>query len=197
MASKGHGRRSAQVSTLALVVAAVATSAPNAVAATPAGALTWTAQRPIPTARGCLASTVLNGTIYVVGGFTSGGASTLNTAEAYNPQIKHWMTLAPMPTSRACLGATSLHGQVYAIGGGDNAGESLATVESYTPASGGWKTDTHLLAATNGDAAIAGAGHVYAVGGWDEAGNVHTVLEHLAAAEGVAGGYDPHRCGGG
>ena len=35
MASKGQARRSAQVSTLALAVAALATSAPNAVAATP------------------------------------------------------------------------------------------------------------------------------------------------------------------
>src|ERR1019366_9004203 len=87
MGSKNHGRRSAQVSALALIVAALAISAPNAVATTPAGALTWTAQPPIHTARGCLASAVLNGNIYVVGGFTSGERSTLNTAEAYKPRL--------------------------------------------------------------------------------------------------------------
>ena len=71
MASKDHARRSAQVSALALVVAALAATAPNAVAATPPGALTWAAQPPIPTARGCLASAVLDGNIYVVGGLHS------------------------------------------------------------------------------------------------------------------------------
>ena len=177
MGSKNHGRRSAQVSALALIVAAVAISAPNAVATTPAGALTWTAQPPIPTARGCLASAVLKGNIYVVGGFTSGESSTLNTAEAYDPQTKHWSTLAPMPTSRTCLAAASLDGQIYAIGGEDDAGDNLATVESYSPASGSWKTDAPLRAATDGDAAVAGAGHIYAVGGWDEAGNVVGSLE--------------------
>jgi len=169
MASKGHTRRSAQVSALALVVAALATSAPNAVAATLGRPLTWTAQRPIPTARGCLASAVLNGNIYVVGGFTGGEGSTLNKAEAYRPQTKHWSTLAPMPTSRSCLAATSLDGRIYAIGG-DSVSDNLTTVESYSPASGKWKTDAPVPAATAGDyAAVAGAGHIYAV---DDAGDL-------------------------
>ena len=138
IASKNHGRRSAQVSALALVVAALAISTPNAVAATPVRALTWTAQPPIHIARGCLASAVLNGNIYVVGGFTRGEGSTLNTAEAYKTKTKHWSTLAPMPTSRSCLAAASLDGRIYAIGGEDDAGDNLATVESYSPASGSW-----------------------------------------------------------
>ena len=49
-ASKGHARRSAQVSTArTLTVATLATSAPNAVAAAPPGALTWAPQPPVPT----------------------------------------------------------------------------------------------------------------------------------------------------
>jgi N-acetylneuraminic acid mutarotase len=174
VASKGCARRSAQVGALALIVAAAAATAPNAVAATPAGALTWTAQTPIPTARGALASAVLDGNIYVLGGATSSDPSSktlwrkhvsmLNTLESYNPQTKHWSTLPPLPTSSGFLAAASLNGQIYAIGGEDTAGDNLAKVESYSPGSGSWKTDAPLPAAKAGDhAAVGGGGRVYAL----------------------------------
>src|ERR1700677_871459 len=76
MASRRYAKRSAQMSAVALIVAAAAASAPNAVAANPAGALAWTAQPPIPTARGALASAVLDGNIYVLGGATSSDPSS-------------------------------------------------------------------------------------------------------------------------
>src|SRR3984885_9883052 len=88
MALKGHARRSAEVSALALIVAAVAATAPDAVAASPTGALAWAAQPPIPTARACLASAVLDGNIYVVGGYNAGEASALGTVEAYDARTK-------------------------------------------------------------------------------------------------------------
>ena len=160
-----------------LVVAALATSAPNAVAATPPGALTWAVQPPIPTARGCSASTVLDGSIYVVGGYTAGEGSALNTAEAYDPWTQHWRTVTPMPAAESCLAAASLDGRVYTIGGVDEAGDTVATVLSYAPTSGNWQTDAPLLDATDGDAAVSHAGHIYVVGGEDEAGNVVATLE--------------------
>jgi hypothetical protein len=107
VARKGHAKRSVQASALALIVAAAATTAPNAVAAAPASALTWSAQPPIPTARGALASAVLDGNIYVLGGATSSDPSSktlwrkhvsmLGTLESYNTQTKHWSTLPPFP----------------------------------------------------------------------------------------------------
>ena len=146
-------------------------------AATPSGALTWAAQPPIPTGRGCLASAVLDGGIYVVGGYTAGEKSALNTAEAYDPWTKHWRTVTPMPSAESCLAAASLDGRVYTIGGVDEAGDTVATVLSYSPASGRWQTDAPLLDATDGDAAVANGGHIYVVGGEDEAGNVVATLE--------------------
>jgi N-acetylneuraminic acid mutarotase len=174
-ASKDHARRSAQVSALALIVAAVGASAPNAVAASPPGALAWAAQPPIPTARGCLASAVLDGNIYVVGGYNAGEASALSTVEAYDAWTKQWSTLTPMPTPRSCLGAASLDGKIYTIAGLNGAGNPVATVLSYAPASGRWQTVAPLLDATDGDAAVANAGHIYVVGGENEVGVVGTL----------------------
>jgi hypothetical protein len=49
------------------------------------GGLTWTTQPPLPTARGGLASAVLGGRIYVLGGLTSGEAKTLGSVQAFDP----------------------------------------------------------------------------------------------------------------
>lgn len=183
-ASKRYARRSAQAGALALIVAAAATNLPDALAATPP--LTWTAQPPIPTARGALASAVLDGSIYVLGGATSSDPSSktlwrkhvsmLDTLESYNPQTKHWSTLPPLPTPTGFLAAASLNGQIYAIGGEDTAGDNLATVESYSPGSGSWKTDAPLPAAKAGDhAAVGGGGRVYAL---DAKGGLEILQPH-------------------
>lgn len=114
------------IGALSTISLPAATAGPAAAASS--GALTWAAQPPIPTARGCLASAVLDGNIYVVGGYTAGEVSALNTAEAYDPWTKHWRTVTPMPAAESCLAAASLDGRVYTIGGVDEAGDTVATV---------------------------------------------------------------------
>ena len=87
----------------------------------------------MPTPRSNLAATVIDGKMYIVGGF---GSSNVGVAlEVYDPVLNTWSTLAPMPTSRGDLAASALNNKLFAVGGISAPGAApLATVEVYTPA---------------------------------------------------------------
>ena len=148
---KGQRRLPTRICAFTLALAAVAATAAVALATSLDGKLSWTAQAPLPTARGGLASATEDGQIFVLGGLTSGEATTLNTVQAYNPQTKHWRTLAPMPTARGFLGAASVDGQIYAIGGSNNAGNGsrIATWTFTGLAAGTYQVSATWVAAGN------------------------------------------------
>src|SRR5687768_16385762 len=60
------------------------------------GGGSWQTLAPMPAARQEIASAVLNGIIYVIGGFDSAGQST-SSVFAYNPQLNVWATAASLP----------------------------------------------------------------------------------------------------
>lgn len=57
--------------------------------------------------------------LYVVGGETTPGRSTVGSVERFHPCKNSWSTLSPMETSRRGMGITFLNGFLYAIGGSD------------------------------------------------------------------------------
>ncbi len=57
--------------------------------------------------------------VYVVGGETTPGRSTVATMECYNPSKNSWSCLAAMETSRRGVGVTLLNGLLYVMGGSD------------------------------------------------------------------------------
>ena len=83
----------------------------------------------MPTPRSDLAAAVIDGRMYVVGGF---GSPNL---EAYDPGLDKWSTYTSMPTSRGDLAADVVDNQLFAVGGTSAPGATpLATVEIYTQA---------------------------------------------------------------
>ena len=55
--------------------------------------------------------------LYVVGGETTPGRTTVRTVERYNPAKNSWTTLAPMSTCRRGVGTVLLNGLLYVVGG--------------------------------------------------------------------------------
>ena len=55
--------------------------------------------------------------LYVVGGETTPGRSTVKTVERYNPAKNSWTTLAPMSVCRRGVGTVLLNGLLYVVGG--------------------------------------------------------------------------------
>lgn len=57
--------------------------------------------------------------LYVIGGETTPGRSTVGSMERLNPNKNTWTSLAPMATARRGVGVAFLNGLLYVVGGSD------------------------------------------------------------------------------
>lgn len=70
----------------------------------------WATKSPMPTARYGAAAAVVNGIIYVIGGYNG---NYLATVEAYNPMSDTWSTTpATMPAAHYAMTAAAVNGKV-------------------------------------------------------------------------------------
>jgi N-acetylneuraminic acid mutarotase len=134
---------------------------------------TWTAKADMPSARLGLATAVVNGKIYAIG-----GSGAMAVVEQYNPGANTWTEKADMPTARAYLAASAVNGIIYAIGGGassDSRREPLSTVEAYDPVADTWTKKADMPTPRNGLATSVVDGKIYAIGGWNGSSIISTV----------------------
>ncbi|GMR33082.1 hypothetical protein PMAYCL1PPCAC_03277, partial [Pristionchus mayeri] len=102
----------------------------------------WTAIAPMKSGRYGMGAAVLNGMIYVVGGYVAGGNydPSFSNVEVYDPDTQGWTLIAPMKTRRYGMGVAVLNGQIYVVGGAEYAGEYFDIVERYDPRTNTWTT---------------------------------------------------------
>jgi len=145
---------------------------------------TWATEMPMPTPRADLCASVVNGTIYCIGGKkywgVDSGYQELNTTEAYDPARNTWTTKSPMPIPVLGSASAVLDGKIYVIGGSRHfqLGLELATVGSnqvYDPENDAWSTRASLPTGVTESYAAAGATSgvtapkkIYVVGGSNE-----------------------------
>jgi N-acetylneuraminic acid mutarotase len=91
----------------------------------------WQNLAPLPTARQELATAVLDGKIYVIGGYDQNIAST-STVEVYNPATNTWASAQPIPFPNNHNSAAVAAGKLYSFGGASN------QVFVYEPGSNTW-----------------------------------------------------------
>lgn len=77
---------------------------------------TWQTLAPMPSTRQELATAVLNGKIYVIGGYNAGGGST-NTVEVYDPNMNTWASASPIPVVNNHNSAAVAAGKLHSFGG--------------------------------------------------------------------------------
>ena len=113
----------------------------------PSTAATFLTTGALNTARDYHTTTLLpNGKILVAGGRTT-GATSLATAELYDPATGTWTVTGPMHAARAQHTATLLpNGQVLVAAGYNNT-TRLASAELYNPATGTWTMTGTLISA--------------------------------------------------
>jgi N-acetylneuraminic acid mutarotase len=130
---------------------------------------TWTAKANLPRARIGHASSVVNGQIYVFGGFNPASSlpgGFVDKVDVYNPATNTWTTRnADLPTLRDNLSANPVNGIIYVIGGQSSDGGALSTVEAYDPASNRWITKRGMPTARLALTSAAAGGRIYAIGG--------------------------------
>lgn len=78
------------------------------------------------------ASSVLNGKIYIFGGYS--GAEIHDRVACYDPSLKRWKELQPMDKPRAAMPAVVIDDTIYLIGGWEKDGRSVMNnVIAYLP----------------------------------------------------------------
>ena len=137
---------------------------------------TWRSRAPMPTPRTELAdaAAVVNGRIYVFGGYD--GNDTTSVVEEYDPITDTWRSRAPMPTARERLATAVVNGRIYTIGGSPSGWpNTLSTVEEYDPATDTWRSRAAMPTARYDLSAAVVDGRIYTIGGWNS--------EYLAVVE--------------
>ena len=86
-------------------------------------------------ARYSLAAAVVDGKLYVMGGFDV--PNRLSSVEQYDPAKNAWEAVAPMSTARQGPAAAVVDGKLYVMGG-LNARTPLSSVERYDPVRNEW-----------------------------------------------------------
>ena len=136
---------------------------------------TWSRKADMPTARKGLATSVVNGKIYAIGGgfidFVGGQVKrweVLSTVEMYDPQADTWTLQTPMPTRRWLLSTAVVDAKIYALGGWSgitNLANVRSTVEIYTPATDTWTKGADMPDPRGSMGASAISGKIYVIGG--------------------------------
>jgi N-acetylneuraminic acid mutarotase len=127
----------------------------------------WSTTTPLPEGRHHAGIAVLDGFLYIIGGFAKSGFSVwhpVNTVYQFNPATQTWLERAPMPTSRGALGVAVNQGRLYAIGGYDGKQNTGAT-EIYNPETDTWTNAAPLSAPRDHLAVVAAGSGIYAIGG--------------------------------
>lgn len=153
----------------------------------------WTTLAPAPTKRTEVTAAVLDGKIYVLGGFAEpslGNLSSMtiaNTVEVYDPATNEWTTRAPLPVGLHHAAAAVAGNRLCVIGGYTRSflamWHPVATVYMYDPDKDAW-TERSPMPTPRGALAVAEfGGKLYAIGGYDGSGNKAAVEVYDPAAD--------------
>jgi N-acetylneuraminic acid mutarotase len=119
----------------------------------------WQTLASMPAARQEIATAVLNGLIYVIGGYDSTGQST-SSVFVYDPQSNTWSTAASLPIANNHGAAAVANGRLFAFGGVSN------RVFVYNPAGNSWSEVASMIFEHGDTAAVAVINNkIYVAGG--------------------------------
>ena len=125
----------------------------------------WRTAAPLPIAVHHAVAAVVEGRLFVIGGFTGGRVrwSALGTVFEYEPARNAWRGRAQMPTPRGALAVAAVGGRLYALGG--SADRVTNAHEVYEVASDRWTPANSMPTARDHLAAVGFEGRVWALGG--------------------------------
>jgi len=130
---------------------------------------TWAKKADMSIARSSMASAVVDGKIYVIGGAANTDGMALNTVEEYDPVTDTWAKKADMPTARWEPSAVVAGGKIYVIGGNVRPSfqntAKVAIVEIYDPVTDTWANGVPMNFPRQKVSAGLVNGVIYTIGG--------------------------------
>lgn len=139
--------------------------------------LSWRAVTGLPTPRLGLATAVMGGKLYAIGGYAEANDPGRTVVEAYDPASDAWVARSPMPTPRLAVAAATLGGVIYAVGGTPDNATVVGKVEAYDPVTDAWTAKADMPTARALVALEAVGGRLYAIGGGPDPATGTTAVE--------------------
>ena len=144
----------------------------------------WEQVADMPTPRTSTETAVINGTIYVCGGYNgidnrADNLKFLDIVEAYDPQKDIWTKKQGMSVARIDFGMAAVAGKIYSIGGSlhilekePEAPGRIDLVEAYDPATDTWVNRAKMPTRRSGVRVAVVRNAIYAIGGggWPQVG---------------------------
>lgn len=131
--------------------------------------LRWSSGPSMPQKREEGASAVLNGRLYVFGGFYDWTFNATGRVDAFNPATNSWQQRAWMPEAITHAPAIVINGEAWIFGGyvGKDPGPSTKKVYIYNPNSNSWRRGPDMPFSRGAAAAARVGDKVYVFGGRD------------------------------
>ena len=125
----------------------------------------WTEETTLPgEGLNAPAAAVLDGRIYVIGGFgTTTNVATVGV-HVYDLDTRTWSEAAPLPAARGGHAAVVLDGKIHVVGGGNEV-STLALHSVYDATSDRWTEAAPLPRSKGSPAAVVLDGRLWAIGG--------------------------------
>jgi uncharacterized repeat protein (TIGR03803 family) len=126
----------------------------------------WTNGTPMPVAVAAPAVGLVNGNVYIVGGFETNGGSPVGNNQVYNPTTNAWTTAAAIPTPVYGAASAVVGPNLYVIGGYEGSSATPTNlVQVYNSNTNAWSTAAAMPTARGSVTAVLEAGAIYALGG--------------------------------
>jgi N-acetylneuraminic acid mutarotase len=146
----------------------------------------------MPTVKTSPGIAVVDGIIYVIGGFGDSGVPgppwlASSIVYAYDPATDEWTKKADMPTARLHIGVCVIDGQIYVSGGLTkwDLASGVPTVEIYDPATDTWTQASDMPWVRHRHSASVVAGKIYIIGGAGEALQLFSTVDMYDPAAGA------------
>jgi len=123
---------------------------------------TWDTIASMSVARSGVASAVLNGKLYAIGG------NGLSSVEVYDPSTNAWSTGPSLPSEVHMGAAISTNGMIYLIGGINSSNQVLNQVLSFDPSSNQWTPMANMPTARRGTGLAWFQNRIWVIGGLDD-----------------------------
>ena len=126
----------------------------------------WVTGVPAPQPRGEGSAVVLDGKIYLIGGFTAFGVT--NRVDVYDPVARRWKEKASLPASLHHVGVGAINKKIYVVGGFDGLmfWDPVKTLWEYDPKTDQWHEKRSMPTARGALGVAVWEGKLYAMGGF-------------------------------
>jgi N-acetylneuraminic acid mutarotase len=112
-----------------------------------------------------VAAAVLDGRLYVAGGFGLPRGTQSRAFEAFDPATSTWAKLAPLPEARDHAGLTAIGGRLYLTGGNGEGFQPRPNLWIYDASKDHWSAGPPMPDRRSAHGAVAADGRLYLVGG--------------------------------